>query len=338
MTGGEAPAAGNTVSVIVPCYNEAAVIGETLERLRAVAASLPGWRFEWIFVDDGSKDATPAILAAAAANDPAVKLLSLARNYGHQRALTAGLDHCTGDCAIILDADLQDPPELIPRMLEALAQGADVVHMVRVDRSVDSLPKRISARIFYAVMRRWVLPGLAENAGDFKGFSRRAVLALRQYRERVRFLRGLCAAAGFNQVSIDYARAGRHAGRSKYPLRAMIRLARDAFFSNSALPLRAGLYLGLATWLLLPIYALYCAAAVIAGSGISQPWTALILGVFLAYAGLILILLGFVGEYLKILVLEVKARPLYLIRAAHNIAPRTGNARDLPGPGPDMLG
>ena len=314
-------ASKKTVSIIVPCYNEAEVIEMFLEAVKQVAAGLPHYGFEFLFVDDGSQDGTEALLTGHAQADPRIKLACLSRNYGHQRAISAGLDLCTGHYAIVVDADLQDPPERIPDILEQLEAGFDVVHMVRSDRRVDSLSKRFSAKLFYMLMRRWVLPDLPEDAGDFKGFSRPAIQALRQYRERVRFLRGLVATLGFKQTRIPYVRAPRYAGKSKYPLRNVLRLARDAIVSNTVLPLRLSLCLGLFVCALWPVLVVVGLVLAYVTGGVHQSllWA---LGVLMTgFFGIILLLFGILGEYLKCVVLEVKQRPLYLVRRMHNLGP-----------------
>jgi len=308
------------VSIVAPCYNEAMVLDAFLACIRKIAEALPEYDFEFVFVDDGSQDGTEALLAREAQSDPRVRLVCLSRNFGHQRAITAGLDLCSGDYVIVMDADLQDPPELIPQMIDQLEAGFDLVHTVRTDRSVDTPAKRLSAKLFYAVMRRWVLPELPEDAGDFKGFNRQVLEALRQYRERVRFLRGAFATLGFKQTALPYVRAARHAGVSKYPLINIFRLARDAVVSNSVLPLRFGLFLGVAIWIMLPFYALVCSLGHLL-HGFDQPLMLILIGLVCAFSGVILILLGLIGEYLKCIVLEVKQRPLYIIRAVHNLPP-----------------
>jgi dolichol-phosphate mannosyltransferase len=308
-----------TVSLVVPCYNEAPMVDAFIAHMEPIIALLAQYAFEYVFVDDGSRDDTEQRIAALAAGDPRIKGVSLSRNVGHQRAITAGLDFCGGEYIIILDADLQDPPELVPPILEQLEAGYDVVHTVRADRRADACVKRVTAKLFYLFMRRWVLPELTENAGDCKGFNRRVLLALRQYRERVRFLRGLFATLGFRQTTVSFARPKRFAGVSKYNMRNMLRLARDAVVSNSALPLRAGLYVGLLTWLLLPVYGVALLVLAFAGRA-PQPlalWA--VAGLLFFFMGFLLVLLGIVGEYLKVLMLEVKARPLYLVRAVYNL-------------------
>jgi len=313
------PTANKMVSIVVPCYNEAMGLDAFFERAGGIAGGLPQYNFEFVFVDDGSQDETEALLARHARQDPQVKVLCLARNYGHQRAVTAGLDACAGDFAIVLDADLQDPPELIPAILEKLEAGFDVVHTVRTDRRVDPFPKRFTARLFYMVMRRWVMPALPENAGDFKGLNRRAVEALRLYRERMRFLRGLLATLGFKQTEVHYVRAARHAGDSKYPIRSVLRLARDAVVSNTALPLRLSFYLGALTCASLPVFLVASLHRRLYGGGLQEPLLVALMALVIGFSGVILVMLGLVGEYLKCIILEVKQRPLYLVRARHNL-------------------
>jgi len=312
------PSSPTRVSLIVPCCNEASVLDRFLERVGAVVAALPAYAFAYVFIDDGSTDDTWEVLLRAAEDDPAVQLVRLSRNFGHQRALVAGLDFCAGDYGIILDADLQDPPELIPEILAQLDAGYDVVHTVRRDRRVDTVFKRVSAAIMYAFLKRWVLPELPSNAGLYKGFSRRALEALRQYRERVRFLRGLFATLGFRQTHVTYVREARPGGRSKYGLRSMVRLARDAVVSNSVLPLRFGFYVGVLAVGLWPI---------LAGAGLACWWMGrldtpavwLVAALVWCFGGGALVMLGFIGEYLKCIVLEVKQRPLYIVEEVRNM-------------------
>jgi polyisoprenyl-phosphate glycosyltransferase len=302
------------VSLVVPCYNEAEGLPEFLAAVCDAADGMPDREFEFLFVNDGSTDATEAMLLSHQKHDPRTRIVSLSRNYGHQRAITAGLDHCTGGYIIVIDADMQDPPELIPAIIKKLDAGADIVHMVRTSRAADSFCKRATAKLFYMVMRRWVLPELPENAADFKGFTRRVCEELRRYPERVRFLRGIIATLGFRQEEIGYTRPVRHAGRSSFPFRNVVRFARDAVVSNTILPLRTGLYAGLLAWGALLLYGCGMLAGLLTGSRPEEPLLHFILGLLLAFSGLILILLGVIGEYLKCLILETKQRPLYIVR------------------------
>ena len=302
------------VSLVAPCYNEEAVVDAFLDRVRPIASELSRYEFEFFFVDDGSRDATLGILQERAQSDDRIRVVSLSRNFGHQRAITAGLDFCTGDFIIVIDADLQDPPELIPRILELLTEGYDLVHTVREDRRSDSFAKRVTARLFYAGMRRGILPELPENAGDFKGFNREVLKVFRQYRERVRFLRGIFATLGFRQTTLGYTRPPRAAGKSKYPWRSVLRLARDAVVSYSVLPLRAGIVVGTISLAALPFYVLW---ALLFGS-MGNPGEVLLTSLVIGFGGLSSLLLGVVGEYLGCVIREVKGRPLYVVRTLVN--------------------
>lgn len=309
---------GKRVSVVAPCFNEEEVLPAFLERLRAVASTLERYEFEFLLVDDGSRDSTREVVRAESARDQRVRGVFLSRNFGHQRALTAGLDFCVGDYIIMIDSDLQDPPEVIADILARLEEGFNVVHTVRSDRAVDSFFKRTGAQFFYAIMRRWVLPDLPYNAGDFKGLDREALGAFQFYRERVRFLRGMFATLGYRQTHLTFKREARFSGISKYPLRAILRLARDGMVSNTVLPLRAGGVAGILMLALsLPMLFLALLGAKISFSA------ALILFV----GGLILCMLATIGEYLKVIMLEVKRRPLYIVRELCNVAPHVDDPR-----------
>ena len=307
------------ISLVVPCYNEAETLDAFLDAVRAIAADLGQYGWEFLFVDDGSTDGTEALLDRQAKDDPRVKTIPLSRNFGQQRAILAGLDHCNGDYVVVLDADLQDPPELIPRMIAALEEDADVVHAVRSDRSADSAVKRISAGCFYALMRRWVLPELVRNAGEFKAFNRPVLEALRRYPERVRFMRGFFATLGFRQTEIPFTRPKRTQGHSRFPFMAVVRLGRDAIVSNTVLPLRLALFLGVAVLALLPVYGAVCCYAHCYGGGLDAPWTMLSIGLSAAFFGVTMVFIGVLGEYLKCIILEVKQRPLYIMRGKRNL-------------------
>jgi glycosyltransferase involved in cell wall biosynthesis len=307
------------LTIIAPCFNEAEGLPRFVARVREVTDPIPGYTVHLLLVDDGSTDATPEVLAELAARDPRIQVLRLTRNFGHQRAITAGLDHAQGDCFVVMDADLQDPPEAIPEILARLDAGFDLVHTVRVDRSQDSAAKRWPAKFFYLVMRRWVLPALPENAGDYKGFNRRVLDVVRRHGERMRFLRGIFATAGYRQTSVPIVRAVRHAGASKFPPRRVLRFARDAIVSYTVLPLRAGFYLGLATLAILPPAAALGLLAVALGHWRPDPALAAILLVVPLFGGLNLVFTGLLGEYLKCLIVEAKQRPLYVVRDAINL-------------------
>lgn len=306
------------VSLVVPCYNEAEVLESFYECASRVIGELSAYEAEFLFVDDGSTDGTAGVLRQLAERDARVKVIFLSRNFGHQRAITAGLDFCSGDFIIVMDADLQDPPELIPKILEKLESGFDLVHTVRSDRSVDSVFKRVSAKLFYTIMKRWVLPDLPENAGDFKGFNRKVLNALGEYRERVRFLRGAFATLGFAQTRVEFKRAARHSGTSKYPTWNMLRFARDAIVSNTVLPLRIGFVLGLMAILALPFFIAWAVYGMFTGAQ-RDPLLLVLMGMILLFSGLTLMMIGVLGEYIKALILETKQRPLYIVRESLGI-------------------
>jgi len=303
------------VCVIAPCFNEESVLPTFVARIADVAASLPTYDVEVLLVDDGSTDSTPDVIRRATAPGVVVRGIFLARNVGQQRAITAGLDFCHADYAIIIDSDLQDPPELIPEILARLDEGYAVVHTAREDRTVDSVAKRAGAAAFYTLMRRFVLPDLPQHAGDYKGLSRDAVQAVRAYGERVRFLRGIFATLGFRQTVVYFRRAARFSGKSKYPWWRVLRFARDAAVSNTVWPLRLGLLAGLFLLALCPVilaWGLYYRSLLLYA----------LQSVLVCFSGgMVLCLLAAIGEYLQVLMLEVKRRPLYLVRGLHGFPP-----------------
>ena len=300
------------VSLVVPVFNEAAVLPLLLPRLRSLLDALPGGG-EICFVDDGSEDGTAALLEAESGRDPRLVVVDLSRNFGHSIAITAGLDHASGDAVVVMDCDLQDPPELVPRMVALYREGFDVVHARRRSRDGESVFKRASAWLFYRILRLAAERSPEPHVGEFRLMSRQVVDALQGLRERHRLVRGLVAWVGFRQTVIDFERPARAAGETKYPLIKMIRLAWDGMTSLSAAPLRVATLLG--------IFALLCGAgyagvAVYVGwvKGLGVPgWTSLvILNIF--FSGVVLICLGLVGEYVARIFEEVKGRPLYFLR------------------------
>ena len=231
------------LSLVIPVFDEEAVLPLLVERLTAVLDALP-CESEVLFVNDGSRDRSLEILAAAAARDVRLVVLDLSRNFGHPAAITAGLDHARGDAVVVMDADLQDPPELIPRLLERHAEGFDVVHARRTARHDESPFKKLSAVAFYRLMRLTADHPPEPGVGEFRLMSAEVVNALRSARERHRLVRGLVAWAGFRQATIDFERPGRAAGATKFPFRRMFRLSWDAITSFSMAPLRLATLLG----------------------------------------------------------------------------------------------
>ena len=231
------------LSIVVPVYNEMEVLPKLLSTLQRVMAATPH-DYEVVIVDDGSTDGSSKALKIAAASDPHLKVLFFGRNFGHQAAITAGLDHASGDAVAVMDADLQDPPELLPEMIELLGHGYDVVSAKRTVRDGEGIVKRLTATLFYWMMRRMVDERLQPEVGDFRLFSRRAVVAIRQFREQHRFMRGMVAWLGLKEVILPYHRNARVAGKSKYSPLKMLRFAWTAISSFSALPLKLTVWFG----------------------------------------------------------------------------------------------
>src|SRR6185503_15187064 len=232
------------LSVIVPCYNEQDVLHATHERLTSVLAGMPELDYELIFVNDGSHDDTQLILTQLQLVDPHVRVLLLSRNFGHQIAVTAGLAEAAGDAVVIIDADLQDPPEVIPQMVQLWRDGNEVVYGIRIEREGESRFKLWTAKAFYRLINRLSETKMPLDAGDFRLLDRRVVEVIKRMPERARFLRGMVSWAGFRQVSITYDRAARHAGEGKYPLAKMLNFAMDGIISFSLVPLKLAVWTG----------------------------------------------------------------------------------------------
>jgi polyisoprenyl-phosphate glycosyltransferase len=299
------------VSVAIPVYNEAEVLPHLLQRLRTVLASIPGGPHEVVFVDDGSSDDSVGILEAEASRDAGIIVVVLSRNFGHQTALTAALDHVSGDVTVVMDADLQDEPEAMPLFLAEYARGYDVVYARRGSRKEGPF-LRASYSLFYRLIAWLSAIDLPLDAGDFGLISRRVVDQIRRSPEHHRYLRGLRRWVGFRQVGIAVDRAARHAGTSKYSLGKLLRLATDGIFAFSTVPLRAAGLIGVwavAASLLFAAYTLYAKVAL---GRTPRGFTALVfLITFLS--GLNLLFLGVLGEYLGRVYEEVKGRPLYVV-------------------------
>ena len=304
------------VSIVVPLYNEAGNIRPLLERLGAVAARLGDEAdFEIVLVNDGSTDGTLAAIREEMRRRPHLVLVNLSRNFGHQLAATAGLEIAAGEAMVLMDGDLQDPPELIEAFLRKWRQGYDVVYAVRRTRQGESRFKVFTARLFYRIIKRLTKIAIPLDAGDFRLMSRRVVEALRRSPERHRFLRGLVSWVGFNQVSVEYDRDVRHAGTTKYPLAKMVRFAMDGITSFSDIPLRFASYFGFTVSAIAFIYALIVIAFMLFSlnpPAYTPGWASTIVAV-LFLGGVQLMSLGILGEYLGRVYDEVKGRPLYLI-------------------------
>ena len=318
-----------SVSRVLPVYNEEPVVGELTRRLSEL---LVGWdphgTWEVIFVNDGSKDRSREMLEAACQKEPRFKLINLSRNFGHQIAITAGVDRAGGDAVVIMDADLQDPPEVISEMLARFADGYDVVYAVRRKRHGESWFKRATAAVFYRTLKRVVGVDIPTDTGDFRLMSRRAVLALAGLREANRFVRGLVAWIGFRQTAVYYDRSARFAGDTHYPLHKMLRFASDGIVSFSTLPLRIATLLGVLSGVIALGVAAWVVIAVFSGAFVVPGWATLMLAVSLASSAQLL-MIGILGEYLGRVYDEVKRRPLYLVDDTRNLAtsPRNDELR-----------
>jgi len=301
------------LSVVAPVYNEAELIETFVQR---TCAALADYSFELVLVNDGSSDGSEEALDRLAAADPRVRVIHLSRNFGHQAALTAGLEHATGDIVAMLDSDLQDPPELIPTMIARWEEGADVVYAVRERREGETAFKLATASWFYRLFNKLAQVDLEPDSGDFRLLDRRALDALLAMTERSRFLRGMTVWIGFTQTAVPYERSARYAGETKYTLRRMLRFSLDAIASFSHVPLQISTYLGL-----LCAGVAFVAIPVVIGlriAGSYLPGFGTITIIMLLIGGMVLIALGVIGEYVGRIYDEVKHRPLYIVREERN--------------------
>ena len=306
--------ARQTLTIVIAAFNEEASLPEMHRRLAAVLDGLDA-QASVLYVDDGSRDGTWQVLQTLAADDPRVQLLRLARNFGKELALTAGLDHVDTDAALVIDADGQDPPELIPQFVAKWREGFDVVYGTRTRREGESWFKRFTAAAFYRVMSRLSHTPIPPDTGDFRLMSRPVLDALRQLRERQRFMKGLFTWVGFRQVSLPYERAPRLAGGSKFNYWRLWNLALEGITSFSTVPLRLATYVGVLTALGAFAWGLWIVARTLLWDDPVQGWPSL-MTVMLFLGGVQLVALGIIGEYLGRLYLEVKQRPLYLVADA----------------------
>ena len=298
------------LSVIVPVYNEEALILESIKRLNAVMTQL-GCRYELLFINDGSHDRTLELLKQEQLKNSRIRIINFSRNFGHQMAITAGADHAKGDVIVIIDADLQDPPELIKDMLEKWQQGYDVVYARRKSRLGESAFKKLTALYFYRLVRKVSNVDIPVDVGDYRLMSRRALNDLNQLRERHRYVRGLVAWLGYKQTFVEYDRDKRFAGETKYSLMKMLRFSIDGLSSFSIAPLRLATLLGFASAALSFLYILYAVAVHFLGHTVTG-WTTVVIAVFFL-GGIQLICLGILGEYIGMIHDESKKRPLYLV-------------------------
>ncbi len=308
------PAPPTLISVVTPMHDEEDNARTLYER---VAAAMDPYEWELVVVDDGSRDGTARVLTELAAADERVKVLYLSRNFGHQAAITAGLEHARGGAVVMIDADLQDPPELIPVMVERWREGSDVVYAVRESREGETRMKLLTAHIFYRLMARLAQLELPVDSGDFRLMDRRALEALLAMPERSRFLRGMTVWIGFTQTAVPYKRDARTAGETKFTLRRMIRFSFDAISSFSYFPLQLatliGFFISVIAFIAIPL------TVIARYSDVFVPGISTTLIIVLLLGGIQLMTLGVIGEYVGRIYDEVKRRPLYVVRETTNV-------------------
>jgi len=319
------------LSIVAPCYNEEGSIADFVRRVKAVCDGLR-CAYEIILVNDGSRDRTLPVALALAATEPALRVINLLRNFGHQAAATAGLDVATGDLVVLIDADLQDPPEVIPEMVARWLEGADVAYGRRRTRQGESRLKLLSAGLFYRVLRRMTHNDIPADTGDFRLMDRRIVDVLRQMRERHRFIRGMVSWVGGQQVAVLYDRNARFAGETKYPLQRMISFALDAITSFSVVPLRLVTYLALLIITLALLATLTVFVVKLRQPDYFIPGFAATVITIIFFGGVQLLALGVIGEYVGRMYESIKSRPIYVIEGIY--PPGAGEPRllrQLPG-------
>jgi glycosyltransferase involved in cell wall biosynthesis len=300
-----------TISIVIPVFNEELVIEHTYARLTAVMEDMP-YPYELLFVDDGSTDTSLTILDGIADKDKQVRFISFSRNFGHQAAVMAGIEYAHGDAVVLIDADLQDPPEIIPQMVAKWEEGYEVVYGKRTKRKGEGVFKKVTAFFFYRFLRGMTETDIPKDTGDFRLMDRHVCEWMRLLREKRPFVRGLVRWVGFKQTSVEYVRDERAAGETKYPFRKMMRLATDGIFSFSYKPLKIAGYVGFALSLVSFVYLIVVVCQRLFTQQ-TQPGWASLMGIILFFNGIILIMLGILGEYLGRIYEEVKDRPLYIV-------------------------
>lgn len=299
------------ITVVVPCYNEQEVITETYKRLTSVMKSSQ-YDYELMFINDGSKDETFSIVSSFAVADPHVRVLNFSRNFGHQIAVTAGIDAAMGDAVVLIDADLQDPPELILDFIQKWEEGYEVVYAVREKREGETWFKKVTANMFYRTLHNITDIDIPLDTGDFRLMDRKVVNEIKSIKERHRFIRGLVSWVGFKQIGIKYERSERLAGESKYPLSKMLKFSLDGITSFSFFPLRLASFLGIAS-AGIGVLGILVALFLRLGTDVTLPgWTSLMI-VVLFLGGLQLFILGIIGEYIGRIYDETRKRPMYII-------------------------
>ncbi len=299
------------LSIVVPVYNEQEVIDETFRRLSAVFKDF-FMKVEYIFINDGSKDNTYFKLKEIASRNPEVRIINFARNFGHQIAITAGMDYAKGDAIVIIDADLQDPPEVILEMVDKWKEGFEVVYGKRLQRDGETFFKKVTAKTFYRFLDSMTDVKLPVDVGDFRLIDRKVCDAMKCLPERSRYVRGLVSWVGFKQTSVEYHREKRFAGETKYPLKKMLKLAGDGIFSFSYKPLKLATFIGMLVSVCSFIYLVVVLIQRFVKNDVVSGWASSI-AVTLFLNGVMLIVIGIMGEYVGRIYEEVKARPLYIV-------------------------
>lgn len=306
-------------SIVVPVYNEEEVINETYKRLKQVMDDV-GESYEIVFVNDGSRDRTAELARQICQNDKNIKLLDFSRNFGHQLAITAGMDYTSGEAVVVIDADLQDPPEVIPKMIEKWKEGYEVVYGKRLKRKGDTPFKKFTAAVFYRTLKKITEVDIPVDTGDFRLIDRKVCDALKKVGERSRYVRGIVSWLGFKQTGVEFVREERFAGSTKYPLKKMIRFASDAIASFSYKPLKLASVLGFTISFACFIYLLIVLVNKLFVGGNTVPGWASLIAINLFFNGIILVILGIIGSYIGRIYDEAKGRPLYVIREFINFS------------------
>ena len=310
------------ISIVVPVYNEEENIEHFVLSVEAVMEKLP-YAYEILFIDDGSRDRSREILRAMGARDPHVQSIFLARNAGHQVALTCGTDHANGDAVITMDGDMQHPPELLPVLLAKWEEGYEIVQTVRLTTEGASLFKRLTSKYYYRLLNAMTDVEIQEGGSDFRLMDRKAVLALRRYHEHARFIRGIVGAMGFRKTTVEFVAPERFAGQSKFSLHKMISFALDGILAYSVQPLRVAFYVGICSALLAVLLFLHVLYETLRGETVAGWSTIVVCSLF--FGGMQMMMLGVCGEYIARILQEVKNRPLYLIASDNR---RMGEQRE----------
>jgi polyisoprenyl-phosphate glycosyltransferase len=325
-----------TISIVVPCLNEEEMLRDTNRRLVAVLERLPQ-KFEILYVDDGSTDGTPEILRELQALDERIRVVRFSRNFGHQMAITAGLEHASGDAVAIIDADLQDPPEVIAEFVAKWMEGFDVVYGVRTEREGETAFKLWTAKVFYRLIGKLSDTEIPLDTGDFRLMDRRVVDALLAMPERDRFVRGMVSWLGFSQAAVPYRRAARAAGVTKFSIFKMMRFATDGIVSFSILPLRLATWVGFAASGIAILGILITVIERMMGvEGLVKGWASILVAV-LFIGGVQLICMGIIGEYIGRIYGESKRRPLYVVRERMGFEARSSAAEMMPRTRPAVI-